>query len=156
MSFELPYEINDSTDRGKEGDGTVPDGEYLVKVENFEADEKGDKKFIKSVYLILDAAREANEGAIGLHIYDIFSLTKEAAWKLAKFADACNPPKFSGKKLDAEGKVLRVRTRTGEWNGRERVECIGYKPPQKWKGVRITTDSEGKMATVDSDGEVGL
>jgi hypothetical protein len=147
MGISIP-KIDEDTDRGREGDIFVPPGKYYVKVLEASEEEKKDKSgtFIQSQYEIVDAEKEECESAIGLRIFDIFSVTPEALWKLAKWLDACYAPtKFEGAEIpnDIEGKEFVVRVALEKYQGKENIRVKAYMDRFNWEGVTMRTDSEG-------------
>jgi hypothetical protein len=80
-------------------------------------------------------------------VFDIFSDTEAADWKLAGFLDACYPPAFEGDEIpnDIVGKHLSLRVFTDTYQGKENKRARDYKPAAKWKGVNITVGKDGKV-----------
>jgi hypothetical protein len=149
MGISIP-KINEETDRGREGDIVIPDGKYYVRVIEAKEQEKkdGDGTFIAASYEILDAEKEDCSDAIGLRIFDIFSLTEAAIWKLAKWLDACySPVKFEGSEIpnDIEGKEFVVRVKNEKYDGKENVRVKTFMPSSNWTGVTLRTDDDGNQ-----------
>jgi hypothetical protein len=156
MGISIP-KIDESTDRGREGDIFVPAGLYYVKVLETSEEEKKDKSgsFIQAQYEIVDAKEEANENAIGLRIFDIFSTTPESLWKLAKWLDACYAPtKFEGAEIpnDIEDKEFVVRVAFEKYQGKENLRVKAYMDRFNWEGHTMRTDDEGNQI-VESEPE---
>jgi hypothetical protein len=149
MGISIP-KIDADTDRGREGDIFIPAGLYYVKVLEASEQEKKDKSgsFLQAQYEILDAKEEDGQNAIGLRVFDIFSLSPEALWKLAKWLDACYAPaKFEGAEIpnDIEDKEFVVRVAYEKYQGKENLRVKAYVSRFDWEGVTMRTDDEGNQ-----------
>lgn len=158
MGIELPYEIDDKTERGK--DFNVPDGDYLVKVIVCEENvgEGGKNDFIQLELEIVDADKK-NDSVIGLSIYDILSLSDKAKFRVADFLDAAYPPRFRGKAIpddiDDGKKLMVVRARKETYKDRDRVRVAKFNPASDWKSNSkpgATSDAQ-ESTEKDSKGE---
>jgi hypothetical protein len=151
MGIPIGTEIDENTDRGREGDLFVPDGKYYVKVLTVEEREKkGDEgvTFIHAEYEIVDAEDEAAKSSIGLRVFDIFSLGEAALWKIAKFLDCCYAPnKFKGKEIpdDIEGKEFVLRAKNEKYQGNVNLRVKAYMDRFDWSGATMKTNSDGEV-----------
>lgn len=149
MGIPLSKPISKDTDRGREGGIFIPDGEYFVRVNSMELTEKKDESgsYIAAEYEIIDAKDEEGAQAIGLRIFDIFSLTETAEWKIAQFLDASYAPdKFEGTEIpdDIEGKELTVKTKNEKYQGRENVRVKAFGNRFDWAGQSLKTNDAGE------------
>jgi hypothetical protein len=157
MGITIP-KIDESTDRGREGDLFIPAGKYYVKALEIGEQEKkdGSGTFVQAQYEIVDAEKEDGESSIGLRIFDIFSLGETALWKIAKFLDCCYAPtKFEGSEIpnDVEGKELVVRVAYEKYQGNENLRVKAYMDRFGWEGRTMRTDSEGNQIVEGGSGK---
>lgn len=158
MGTKLPRPISDDTERKGMG-FDIPNGKYLVKVSNLEEREpaKGGDPYLAVELEILDAAREKGENAIGFKIFEQFSYSEKAEFRLVAFLDACYPPRFKGEEIPDDiddGNVwLIVDARVEEYEGFERSRCRSFAPGVNWKGVDMKVDEKGEQIEVDKPSE---
>jgi len=149
MGTKLPRKINKDTERKGMG-FDIPNGKYLVEVMECEAREPkdGGDTYIATTFEILDSAREAGEHCIGFKIFDQFSLSEKASWRLEGFLDACYPPRFDGDEIPDTiiGKQLVVDTKMEEYQGFERTRCRSFLKAAPWKGITQKIDKSGNVS----------
>jgi len=133
-------------------------GTYLLKLEDIERREKrdGSGEYVNATWGILDSADSSTERSIGAHVYDNFSLTDKALWKLKATAKAIDPDLVSGStSLDAvvEGMkngmiVANVVEETYQGNKQMRVKQV--KGAEGWDGISFRVE-RGQLIGEDAE-----
>ncbi len=151
MGIKLPRKIDKDAER--QGMGfDILNGKYLVKVVKCETKVPANKtekdKYLSVELEIVDAAKDKCASAIGFRIFETFSFSEKAQFRLENFLDACYPPKFGGEEIPDNianpPSWLIVDTRIEEYEGFERPRCRNFNPAVNWKGVDLQLDAEGK------------
>lgn len=150
---KLPRPIDDTTERKSMG-FDIPNGEYLLKVLSCEDKEpkKGGDKYLAVELEVMDAAREKGENAIGFKVFEQFSFSKEAEFRIVAFLDACFPPKFKGDNIPETilDKMLIAETREEEYQGYKRPRCRSFKAAANWHGLDIKINEAGVIENAGS------
>jgi hypothetical protein len=133
----------------------IPNGKYLLKVNECEErkPEKGGNVYLAVELEILDAAKEKGENSVGFKLFEQFSFSDKAEFRLVAFLDACYPPRFRGEEIpnDIVDRWLVADTRVEEYEGFERSRCRSFAVCAGWKGVDMKLDDLGNE--IDSGNE---
>jgi hypothetical protein len=126
----------------------VDPGTYLLKLETIErmATKDGDREFVGATFVVLDAADASLEKSIGGKVFDNFSLTEKALWKLKTFAKAIDEDIVKGKtSLDAviaamQNQMLVANAEIDTYQGRQNIRLKRPKGAEGWDGLHFRVE----------------